>query len=78
MAFVKKKGNITWTIKLVSLPGNYQKPAGCCTCRWLRETEIQFGCDEARRMAAGKLKVPSKRSRGSLISKQCNNFIVQC
>ena len=45
---------------LTNLPGNYQTPAGCHTCQWLRGKVTQPGCDEARKMVVEKLEVPER------------------
>jgi len=45
---------------LTKVPGNYQTPAGCHTCQWLRGKETQPGYDGARKMAVEKLEVPER------------------
>ena len=43
-----------------SLPGSYQKPAGCRTCQWPKGRGTRCGCAEVRTMVAEMLKVPGK------------------
>lgn len=40
------------------IPENSQKPFGCQTCQWRRETETRCGCDEAHMKVVERPEVP--------------------